>query len=409
LNLRNEYKFLKKTHYAKKHNAFLHNRKIRITFAAKNELMNPFSYSTIVKADYFYDRKKETARIVETLSGGNNMVLFAPRRFGKTSLVFRAIEQLEQMGFVCVYFDFIPVFSPESFVRLYTKALAAKQSNLNKFARIFISHIKNMRPVFSFGTDGTPEISIDFGNSKVDESTILQLLDMPEQLAGKNKRIIVFFDEFQEVEKLREIRFESLLRSKIQHQQNTNYLFLVSKTHLLQAMFDDKNKPFYHSASQMTIGPLPTRESIQYLQTKFASSNISIDDETAGYLISVAADIPYYIQMMASEVWQDTVNHESVISKQTIDNSVKKALAHKSDYYSELFEHQSKSRKMLLKALTVEGGNIFSIDYIRKHRLPAPATLQRAVRELVHAGIIEKKGADYSFADPFFRMYITEF
>ena len=79
-------------------------------------IMNPFSYGTIVKDSNFYDRKEECARIVSTLSGGNNVVLYAPRRFGKTSLVFKAIEQLEKAGFICIYFDFMPVFSPESFV-----------------------------------------------------------------------------------------------------------------------------------------------------------------------------------------------------------------------------------------------------------------------------------------------------
>jgi AAA+ ATPase superfamily predicted ATPase len=66
--------------------------------------MDPFRYGTIVRGNHFYDRKNECAHIVKTLSGGNNMVLYAPRRFGKTSLVFKAMEQLEAGGFTCVYF-----------------------------------------------------------------------------------------------------------------------------------------------------------------------------------------------------------------------------------------------------------------------------------------------------------------
>ena len=115
--------------------------------------MNPFLYGTIVRNDNFFDRKRECTRIVKTLSGGNNIVLYAPRRFGKTSLVFKAMEQLEKAGFICVYFDMMPVFSPESFVRLYAKALSVKQSNLNKFAQMFASIIKNIRPTLTFGQD----------------------------------------------------------------------------------------------------------------------------------------------------------------------------------------------------------------------------------------------------------------
>ena len=64
--------------------------------------MNPFSYGTIVRGDAFFDRKKETELLTSILSGGNNVVLFAPRRFGKTSLVFRVMEQLEAKGIPCM-------------------------------------------------------------------------------------------------------------------------------------------------------------------------------------------------------------------------------------------------------------------------------------------------------------------
>ena len=370
--------------------------------------MNPFSYGTIVKATHFYDRKKECKKLADTLSGGNNMVLYAPRRFGKTSLVFKVIEQLEQLGFVCIYFDFMPVFSPESFVRLYTKAISEKQSNLNNLARIFTSITKNIRPILTFGQDGTPEFSIDFANTEVNETIVSQLLDMPEHLAGKNKRVIVFFDEFQEVEKLKNINFEALLRSKIQQQQKTNYLFFGSKTHLLKEMFNNKKKAFYNSASQMTIGSMPQKDTIEFLQSKFSESNILIDENTAKYLIAVAGDIPHYIQFLAAEIWQYTINNQSVISNEMVNESAKKVLEHKSDYYMELFDRQSQSRKQLLRALTVDGKSIFSAEYIKKHRLPTASTLQRAAKEMINIGIIEKNGKEYFIGDPFFKLFVGQ-
>jgi hypothetical protein len=48
-------------------------------------------------------------------------------------------------------------------------------------------------------------------------------------------------DEFQDISKLNGETFEALLRSKIQHHQNVNYLFLVSRTHILKNMFENKN------------------------------------------------------------------------------------------------------------------------------------------------------------------------
>jgi AAA+ ATPase superfamily predicted ATPase len=370
--------------------------------------MNPFSYGTIVNGNNFYDRKEECARIEKTLAGGNNLVLYAPRRFGKTSLVFKAIEELEAQGFICIYFDFMPVFSPESFVRLYAKALATKQTNLQKFAQTFASIVKNIRPILGFGADGSPEFSIDFAGLSVDETIISQLLDVPEKLANvTKKRVIVFFDEFQEVEKLSNINFEGLLRSKIQQQHKTNYLFFGSKTHLLLEMFNSKKRAFYNAASQMTIGALPEQDTIDYLQQKFADSAIILDIETAKYIIAVAANIPHYIQMMAAEIWQYMINSQTIVTKEIVDECVKRLLALKNDYYMELFDHQSQSKKQLLQALTVNGKNIFSMAYITENRLPSAATIQRAAKDLIMNGTVEKMSDEYFIADPFFKLFLT--
>ena len=242
----------------------------------------------------------------------------------------------------------------------------------------------------------------------MNETVVSQLLDIPEMLAGKNRRVVVFLDEFQEISKLKSIHFEALLRSKVQQQQKTNYLFFGSKTHLLKEMFNDKRKAFYHSAFQMSIGSMPQQDTIDFLCAKFASSAIHIDVETAKYLILVAADIPHYIQFLASEVWQYMVNSQATITKTIVDECALKVVALKSDYYMELFDRRSQNQKQLLKALTYEGKNIFSANYINKHRLSALSTLQRSVTDMINNGIIEKKGDEYFITDPFFRMFVAQ-
>jgi hypothetical protein len=369
--------------------------------------MNPFKYGIVVRGEDFYDRKEECSRITETLAGGNNIVLYAPRRFGKTSLVFKVIEQLEKKNITCVYFDFMTVYSPESFVRLYAKALSEKQTSMDKFVKTFASAIKNIRPVLSFTADGEAEFSVDFTNTAVDETVVAQLLDMPEVLGSKKKKVIVFFDEFQEAAKLPYIHFENLLRSKIQRQVNTNYLFLGSKTHILHELFNDKKRAFYHSAAQISIGPLPEADTIKYLQHKLAASGITLDAETGRYLISAAGNIPHYIQLLASEVWQYLIDHKKTVTRPIVDYCVKQILTLKSDYYLELFDRQSQSKKQLLQALTVSGSNVFSAAYLNTHRLTSVSTVQRAVKELVKEGIVEKLNGEYVIADPFFKAFAS--
>jgi hypothetical protein len=161
--------------------------------------MNPFSYGTVVKGAYFYDRKEECQRIVSTLSGGNNLVLFAPLRYGKTSLVFRAVEDLEKMGFVCVYFDFMHIYSRESFIEAYSKAIFSKQSNLQKAVKKVAMFVKGIRPSLIFDKEGNPEFSMEFTDNKVSEDTLEDILNLPEHIASETKHYIVVMDEFQEI------------------------------------------------------------------------------------------------------------------------------------------------------------------------------------------------------------------
>jgi hypothetical protein len=371
--------------------------------------MNPFSYGTIVKGSYFYDRTLECQRIVSTLSGGNNLVLFAPRRFGKTSLVFRAIEELEKLGFVCFYFDFMPVYSRESFIAAYSRAILTRQNNLQKAVKKMAALIKGIRPKLVFDQYGKPEFSLDFTDDKVSEKTLEDILDLPESLASEGKRYMIVFDEFQEINKLNGENFEKLLRSKIQQQERVNYLFLGSRTHLLNDMFNNKGRAFYNAAMLMQIESLPKIETIEFLKNRFSLSDIIIDETASLYLIEQAGNIPYDIQLLAAEVWQYMISTQKEVNTEVIGLCAERIVDLKNDYYFELYDRQSAYQKKLLNSLLMSGENVFSADYAKRFRLSATSTTQKALLGLVENGVVEKVEGVYFIADPFFKRFLSRY
>ena len=370
--------------------------------------MNPFNYISIAEGDNFYDRKEETKRIVDTLQGGNNMVLFAPRRYGKTSLVFRAMQQLEQSGISCVYLDLMPVYSLESFAELYLQALYRKQTSFERFIQM-VSALKNIRPKMTVDEFGKPEFGIEFAETKVSPATIADILDLPEKMAQDGRRIVVVMDEFQEIRKLSKFGLEALMRSKIQLQHHANYLFLGSKTHIIQDMFMDKNRPFYNSAITLQISTLPERETIDFITSRLATSGIRISEDLCRYLIARVENIPYYIQLLSAEIWQYMVGELHDVTKDIIDNCFLRVVELKSDYYFERTDRLSVLQKRLLIALTQSGDNIYSGDYIRRYRLVGASSLQKAVAVLLDEGIIDRNEATYTFCDLFYKQYIYNY
>lgn len=335
--------------------------------------------------------------------------MFAPRRYGKTSLVFRAIEELEKQGVTCIYFDFMPVFSLETFVNLYISAIEKKQSNLQKLVQTITSVVKNIRPKLSFDAQGNPEFGIDFMESKISIETLSEVLDLPEKIAQDQKKIVVIFDEFQEITKLNKYGFENLLRSKIQQQQKVNYLFLGSRTHLLSDMFNNKNRAFYNSASHFQLSTLPHEDTVAFLKEKFGKSGIEIDLQTSLFIIEQSGDIPYYIQLLAAEIWQYMINSQTIVTNEIVLLCSKRIVELKQDYYFELFDRQSVMQKQLLKALAQSGESVFSAEYAKRFRLSTASTTQKAILVLMDSAVIDKTNNTYFISDPFFKRFLQNY
>ena len=54
---------------------------------------NPFKFGTIVEDEYFTDRVKKVAYIRHFVESANHLILISPRRFGKSSVVAKALKE----------------------------------------------------------------------------------------------------------------------------------------------------------------------------------------------------------------------------------------------------------------------------------------------------------------------------
>ena len=86
-------------------------------------MANKFSYGTLVKGEFFTDRKKELEWIKNYLNGVNHLILISPRRYGKSSLVKKCVEEL---GRPYVWLDMQYVTSTASFTTQLLKATLAQ-------------------------------------------------------------------------------------------------------------------------------------------------------------------------------------------------------------------------------------------------------------------------------------------
>jgi len=370
----------------------------------KSQTINPFQYGKVVEEPYFIDREKELRDIKNTVEAGNNLILYAPRRYGKTSLIKKLLNAIDSP--YCAYIDLYRVNDMRSFIRLYSNIICKTQNKpIQDILKKVRNLLKSFTPSVSFDEQGNPTWSFQFKEQKDEVESLNEVLDLPHNLITQNQRFYVIFDEFQEISSLNGEYFEKQLRSAIQFHTNVSYIFMGSKTHLMLEMFNSKNKALYKSGKLYSLGKIEISIMKEFLINRFKETSVTISDEVFDNLLLLTNNIPYYNQFLAAQLWD--VCREFNHSEQDLLNlALQRVLENQNDYYVTLYENLTLYQRRVLEATIRDNKNIFSKEYSVTHKLSTTSSTQRAIEALVGYGIIEKEDKSYQFSDPFFSKWL---
>ena len=370
---------------------------------------NPFNYLQFATGDRFYDREDIRKDLRSRfLSGQTNVVLYGPRRYGKSSLVAELTADLEAVGIPCITLDVVKVPSIDLFVSAYAQKVYRRLAPVKFELRRLGDFFKSLRPRLTFGADGEAGISFEAVGSEIGSEALTEVLDLPQRLLGKGKRAVVVFDEFQEVgDLLPDDRFERVMRSVIQRHTQVSYIFLGSRYHMLRRMFTDHNRPFYKSALTILLDKPPVEESIRFVRARFQSGKLTISPELAARLVARADNIPYFIQQLGFEVFRRVRETDrKTVAEQDLTEAYGNLAGFNRDQYEQLMLTFSTAQKKLLVALARERTREFDEAYRTRHLLGPSSTVNSAKRKLIEDGHIEQASGESTIADPFFAEFL---
>jgi AAA+ ATPase superfamily predicted ATPase len=70
-----------------------------------NNRANPFVTSGYISREYFCDREAELALLQNNIKNEVHTTLISNRRLGKSALIYRLFESLEDENYCCIYTD----------------------------------------------------------------------------------------------------------------------------------------------------------------------------------------------------------------------------------------------------------------------------------------------------------------
>lgn len=368
---------------------------------------SPFVFGRIAKGKSFINRKNELKQLTGNFSSGINTMIISPRRWGKSSLVLKAANQVSRNNKkikIC-YLDLYRIQDEQHFFEFFAhEIIKASSSKWQEWVSTAKDLLKGIVTSVSIGTDPAHDFSlkISWEDLKKDEKAIL---DLPEKIARQKKiKFVICIDEFQKIAEFNNSYFlQERLRSHWQDQSNTCYCLFGSKRHLIADLFTSRSQPFYRFGDLIFLQRIKPKHWYAFIEKQFTASGKSISRDIITRILEVTANHPYHIQQFTHYLWRltkDETDHK------IFDIALEELLLNNDILFKREIENLTPLQLRYLAAIVNKEPHLNSMKTIGKYKLGSPGNLSTIKTALEMKEIIDFYESKPTFINPLFEYWL---
>ncbi|MBL1243246.1 MAG: ATP-binding protein [Sulfurimonas sp.] len=374
----------------------------------------------VVRGDDFWDRTTELETIWDAIDSGSHILLVAPRRVGKTSIMHKIKDEPKE-GYIVIYIDTESADNENEFWHKIFNAMQEEEfvNRLKSKSKKLCERVKNIR-IKKVSASG-----VKFGDGQtLDYLAAFETLVKDLEI---DKKLIIMVDEFaQTIENI--IKYEdiknanSLLKAHRALRQNQKVsekvTFIYAGSIGLESVVSKINSiKIINDLNSIKVLPLSNSEAFKFVSQLCLSTKIELREEVIYHLLNkVEWLIPFYLQLLIQELKiLSRENTESLSDASSIDIAIDKALEHRSyfeSWHTKLKESFSKEEYLFAKEVlniisenyTMESSAIINIA--AKHSLDEDEA-KDMIRTLVYDGYINNNENPkvYRYNSPILRQW----
>ncbi len=372
-------------------------------------MKSPFQYGTLVDKENFVNRVEERKQLKELLSSGINVMLISPRRWGKSSLVKVAMDELveENKEIRICYIDAFSIKTETEFYQTFAREVIASAAfTLEKRLEDIRHFLKGISPSITLKSDSSNSMTFNL-KFDLEEKGIMEILELPEKIAkAKGVHIIVCIDEFQQLAQLSGYKdMEGKMRSAWQKQHSVSYCFYGSKRHMMMDIFNNSSNPFYRFGQVLFLQKIKKEEWIPFIVRSFQKTGKSISEEQAGRLCDIVKCHSWYLQQLCYFIWSGT---SETVTDETMEMRTQQLIDTNMPMFMNDTENLTAAQTNMLRAVADGEFRFNSQPVVRKYELGSAQTITRNKRMLTERDFIEKEGNKYVFSDPIFELWFKK-
>jgi hypothetical protein len=369
---------------------------------------NPFHYGTPAEGDYFTGRREELDALVSRIRNGINVVLVAPRRYGKTSLHRAAQARLERSRppAAVIEVNLLRAGSLPRFAGLLTAgAYHIRGARWSKARQAVPEYLRRLRvsPMVTFDVNGNPRFGFDAGMVQPDVETVLSdvYAVLAEEAARRPAALIL--DEFQAITRLAE-NMPDVLKGLADEHPNVSLVLAGSKRHLMEELVLHQHAPLFGMAQRLALGPIPEAEMVTYLAARSLAGGKPMDSDTAAYIVQRAGPVPNDIQHLAYDAFEAA---GAVVDVAAADRGLATAVGHDAMLYAENFGRLSPGQARVLVTVAVAPpAEPYSSSFARSVGLASGSSVRKALQPLLDNEDVVERDGRLAVGDPFYAEWL---
>lgn len=376
---------------------------------------NPFVYGRpISREEDLANREEEKRVLMADVLSEQPVMMHAPRRYGKTSLVrVVARKLLEENEMPFVYADLWGVRSITDLVEVLGEAYS-KASGLLRARRSLAELLRSIG--FEVSVSGILSVRYEpRGREDSGRGALRELLRVPQRMAERSPsgKLLLVLDEFGELNDVPE-EPDALMRSAFQDSPDVSFIFLGSKRSLMDALFSDRRRPFYNFGRRTTLGRLAYDELGEFVEEKFEGASGQITSGAVDLLLDLTGGHPHRAQQIAFHAFHiaaggATVDWGGVAEQDTVLAAKERALDETAEEFRAVLDGMPPSHRALYVALCKEPtAELHSRVYHKRHGIRGSGSVRSALRALVDGGELDDSTNAPSPTDPLFAAWVRE-
>lgn len=374
--------------------------------AIKGELMERYFPQGIAVDNAFCNRETERAAIKDSIESHEHIVLIAPRRYGKSSLITQVLKENDFPG-ACI--DLFFVLTQAEVAKTVTEGVSKVMSELlpktKSACQKLIDSIRVLNPKLTINVFGQ---KVEISTKQTTEKTISELLLALDQLSQKTKKpCVLVFDEFQQIGELKENHaIEASIRHAVERSSQVSYIFCGSKRHLLSEMFSNKARPLYHLCDLMTINRITTPPYHDFLN-KIAKNKWrkSLEEDVISEILFLVENHPYYVNALCRRLWRS----KEMFALAEVRNAWDSYVTQQGVWIVDDLSRLTLNRKKVIMALAYQATNEPQGQAFSKRVGLNPSGIKKALMDLEKLDMIyQDENGYYHVLDPAVSYFIRK-